>query len=132
MNGDTSSKIFWHWFSQFLGRGKKSRRVINDPLGQTHSYSLFKVVLLCEFLKSGDVRTCDTCENNDHYGRWLWVGRVDQLLKSHVSYVDLLSLRLLFSLLSDINFLASKTRKWEKVAVDQNRPSLRQKKYVLS
>ena len=29
-------------------------------------------------LKSGDERTDNMCENNDHYRPWLWVGRVDQ------------------------------------------------------
>ena len=39
-------------------------------------------VLFCETLKSGDGstdgRTDNTCENNDHYRPWLWVGLVDQ------------------------------------------------------
>ena len=59
-------------------------RIINDPLGQTHSpansdhYSRLKFVLFCEILKSGDGRTDNTCENSDHYRPWLWVVLVDQ------------------------------------------------------
>ena len=32
-------------------------------------------------LKSGDGRTDNMCENNDHYRPWLWVGWVDQQMK---------------------------------------------------
>ena len=59
-------------------------RIINDPLGQTHSpassYHFFhlNLVLFCEILKSGEGRTDNMCENSDHYRPWLGVGLVDQ------------------------------------------------------
>ena len=46
--------------------------VINDPLGQTHSLAslaniVFALFCFARFLKVGmDVRTDNTCKNNDH------------------------------------------------------------------
>ena len=37
---------------------------------------IFIPCLFCDILKSTDG---NMCENNDHYQRGLWVGRVDQL-----------------------------------------------------
>ena len=59
--------------------------VIDDPLGQTHSFAsrenLFSLEI-CYFVlfwKVGtDIWTDDMCENNDHYRPWLWAGLVDQ------------------------------------------------------
>ena len=46
------------------------------PSGSLMTPVLF--VLFCAILKSGDERTDDVCENNDHCRPWLWVGLVDQ------------------------------------------------------
>ena len=61
-------------------------RVINDPLGQTHSsissdhYFKATFALFCDIVKSGNGCTYgqQSCKNNDHSQTWLWVGRVDQ------------------------------------------------------
>ena len=55
--------------------------VINDPLGQNHclASSEHYFLLNLEFEKCTDGRTDNTCENNDHYRSWLWVGSVEQL-----------------------------------------------------
>ena len=51
-----------------------------DPLGQTHSLASrdhgFHFVWFASFKKWR--RSDDTCENNDPYRPWLWVGRLDQ------------------------------------------------------
>ena len=43
---------------------------------------IWNLICYASFLKSGEGRTEEQqCENNDDYGTWLWVGRVDQKLK---------------------------------------------------
>ena len=63
----------------------QDRRVINDPLGQTHSldnseHCFHFVFILQDFEKWGwtDGRTDNMCENNYPYRPWLWIGWVDQ------------------------------------------------------
>ena len=56
-------------------------RVINDPLGQTHSHAtILTWTLFClniDFDFETNRRTDTTCENSDHYRPWMWVGLVD-------------------------------------------------------
>ena len=68
--------LVWEWVKK-----QNVKRVINDPLGRTHSLAIsdhyfhLKLGLYWEILKSGDGQTC---KNNDRYcGSAAWINRED-------------------------------------------------------